>query len=327
MDSVTQLALGSAIGYAVAGRRHGWKAVAAGAVCGSLPDLDVLISYGDPIADYAEHRGFSHSLFWLTLAAPVVAPILARILRTPVDLRWMLGMWLVLATHPILDAFTIYGTRLWLPFSSEPVLWATMFIIDPLYTLPLLISLVIALRRHGFGATGIHSRAPLWALAISSAYLLWSVAAKAVVDSHVQGSLARQGLSYTRYITTPIFFNTLFWRAVVMTPDGYYEGYTWVFAGDGMQWRYRSSRSDLIAELEASKGFRQLRWFSRGFYRVRVQGESVLVSDLRMGAGDTLIFQFIVGDIGPDGIVLRSSSERVRSDYSEIFSDDASSDP
>ena len=321
MDSVTQAALGSAIGYAVAGRRHGWKAAAAGAICGSLPDLDVLISYGDPIADYAEHRGFTHSLFWLTLAAPAVALILSRIVRTKFDRSWMSGMWLALATHPILDAFTVYGTRLWLPFSNEPVLWSTVFIIDPFYTLPLIVCVAIALRRYRSGGTGVHSRAPLWALGISSVYLAWSVTAKVVVDGHIQDSLAREGFSYTRYISTPIFFNTLFWRAVVMTPDGYYEGYTRVFARDGIRWRHRSSRTDLIADLEPSKAFRQLQWFSRGFYRVRVQGDEVVVGDLRMGMGDTLIFQFIVGDIDPRGITLRSLSERVRSDYSEMLSE------
>ncbi|MBF2760286.1 MAG: metal-dependent hydrolase [Ectothiorhodospiraceae bacterium AqS1] len=321
MDSVTQAALGSAIGYAVAGRRHGWKAAAAGALCGTLPDLDVLISYGDPIADYAEHRGFTHSLFWLTLAAPFVALILARILRTSLDPPWVSGMGLALITHPILDAFTVYGTRLWLPFSSEPVLWSTLFIIDPLYTLPLIVALVIALRSYRPRGTKAYSRAPLWALGISCAYLAWSVAAKAVVDAHIQDSLARQGISHTRTISTPIFFNTLYWRAVAMTPDGYYEGYLRVFSSDETQWRYRSSRTDLIADLEASKAFRQLRWFSRGFYRVRVQGDSIVAADLRMGVGDTLIFQFIVGDIGPQGITLRSLSERVRSDYSQILSE------
>ncbi|WP_025770246.1 metal-dependent hydrolase [Thioalkalivibrio sp. HK1] len=321
MDSVTQAALGSAIGYAVAGRRHGWKAAAAGAVCGSLPDLDVLISYGDPIADYAEHRGFTHSLFWLTLAAPAVALMMALIFRTAFDRLWMLGMWLVLATHPILDAFTVYGTRLWLPFSSEPVLWATIFIIDPLYTLPLIVGVVIALRRYRPRGTRIHSRAPLWALGLTCVYLAWSVVAKVVVDGQIKDALAQEGFSYTRYISTPIFFNTLFWRAVVMTPDGYYEGYIRVFSNEETQWRYRTSRTDLIAELESSKAFRQLQWFSRGFYRIRVQDDSIVVGDLRMGVGDALIFQFIVGDIGPRGITLRSLSERVRSDYSQILSE------
>ncbi|MBF2755050.1 MAG: metal-dependent hydrolase, partial [Gammaproteobacteria bacterium AqS3] len=259
MDSVTQLTFGAAIGYAVAGREHGWKAAAAGAICGTLPDLDILVSYDDPITEYVEHRGFTHSLFWLTLATPPIALFLSRIFRIGVTLSWALGMWLALVTHPVLDAFTIYGTKLWLPFSSEPVLWSTLFIIDPLYTVPLIIAVVMALRR---SRAGFHSRAPLWALWISSAYLAWSVAAKAIVSERIEATLAQKGIPYTQYVSTPVVYGTFFWRALAMTPDGYYEGYIWLLE-DGVQWNKRSSRTDLIPALEQSETFRKLQWFSR----------------------------------------------------------------
>ena len=81
MDSLTQLALGAAVGEATLGRRVGNRALAWGAVCGTLPDLDVFIPLGDAVRDFTYHRSASHSLFVLTLLTPVL-------------------VWLILKLHP-----------------------------------------------------------------------------------------------------------------------------------------------------------------------------------------------------------------------------------
>ena len=73
MDSLTQIALGSAVAVAVMGRRTSVRRSAAwGAVAGTLPDLDVLIDHGDALLDMVLHRAESHSLFYLTLLAPLL---------------------------------------------------------------------------------------------------------------------------------------------------------------------------------------------------------------------------------------------------------------
>src|SRR5690606_34630920 len=112
MDSVTQATLGAGIGGALMGHRYGRKAVLAGAALATLPDLDVLIDYGDPLTQMINHRGFSHSLFVLTGLSFVLA-WLARRSRLHDDGgeygRLLLTLWLILVTHPILDAFTSYG--------------------------------------------------------------------------------------------------------------------------------------------------------------------------------------------------------------------------
>ena len=59
-------------------------------------------------------------------------------------------MLLVFGTHVLLDCFTVYGTQALWPLPLPPVGWATIFIIDPLYTLPLAGGVLAALllRRH-----------------------------------------------------------------------------------------------------------------------------------------------------------------------------------
>ena len=81
MDSVTQAVLGAAVGEATLGRRVGAKAALWGAVLGTLPDLDVLYPFADPVSAFTWHRGPSHSLFVLAALTPVV-------------------VWLILKLHP-----------------------------------------------------------------------------------------------------------------------------------------------------------------------------------------------------------------------------------
>ena len=66
MDSLSQIVLGASVQGAILGKYQGRKAYLYGAMLGTLPDLDVLISYGDPISNMTYHRGFSHSLIVLT---------------------------------------------------------------------------------------------------------------------------------------------------------------------------------------------------------------------------------------------------------------------
>ena len=69
MDSLTQAALGASVGVAVMGRRRPvWQAALAGAVVGTLPDLDVFLDKGDPIRDMVLHRAETHAYFWQALA-------------------------------------------------------------------------------------------------------------------------------------------------------------------------------------------------------------------------------------------------------------------
>ncbi|MFB0924476.1 MAG: metal-dependent hydrolase, partial [Vicingaceae bacterium] len=62
MDSITQIVLGAAVGEAVIGKKVGRWAAFWGGVAGTIPDLDVFVSYfTDNISSLAIHRGFTHS--------------------------------------------------------------------------------------------------------------------------------------------------------------------------------------------------------------------------------------------------------------------------
>lgn len=163
MDSVTQAVLGAAVGQAVLGRQLGAKAALLGALGGTLPDLDVFFTDETSVDYFVTHRGVSHSLFFGPLLALPLAGAGQRWRPQLGATRWWCFWMLVLLTHPLLDLFTNYGTQLFAPFSREPFAIPAVSIIDPVYTLSLLIGLVLAL----WG----RQRALWAALALSSAYL------------------------------------------------------------------------------------------------------------------------------------------------------------
>ncbi|MFC7408040.1 metal-dependent hydrolase [Hydrogenophaga atypica] len=298
MDSLSQLALGAAVGVAVMGRRTAvWKSAAWGAVLGTLPDLDVVIDHGDALLNMVLHRAETHALFWLTLLAPLVGAAIARLHGEWAHWRcWWLAAWLVLVTHPLLDTMTVYGTQLALPFSNHPFGVGSIFIIDPLYTLPLLVGVLVALglaRRRPVGAL----RANAWGLALSTAYLAWGVAAQQHVTSIAQASLARQGIQAQALLVTPTAFNTVLWRVVATTPTHYHEGfYSLLDTGPEPQWDVFDRGPALLAAYARDPAFQRLNTFAKGLVAMHAVDGRAHVSDLRMGQTPTFSFTF---DIGP----------------------------
>lgn len=293
MDSVSQLALGAAVSVAVMGRHTAiGRAALWGAVCGTLPDLDALIDHGDPVLNMTLHRGSSHALFWLALASPLIALGVATLHGERDRLRrWWLALMLALVTHPLIDVMTVYGTRLGLPFSNEPYGVGSIFIIDPLYTLPLLIGLALALR----GAQGLRWNA--LGLALSTAYLGWGVLAQAQVRVEAQQALDTQGLGVDRLLVTPTAFNSVLWRVVAIDGHQYHEGYRSLLDGDApMAFRSFARRPELHAALADHDPVMRLAAFSHGYFEMQEQVGRVRIADLRMGQAPYYYFTFAVAE-------------------------------
>ena len=233
----------------------------------------------------------------------------ALIWRLHPDLRGSYGrvlwmVWLCLVTRPLLDAFTVYGTQILLPFSNYPVGWSTLFIIDPLYTLPLVVG--VAAAWYGV-AKAPQGKAPRWAyraclagLVLSSGYVVASVAAKVHVDRVTQAALTQRGIAGAPVLTTPTPFNILLWRIVVMQPEGgpdsYLEGFYSLLDRSGpIEFVSYPSRPALLNDIAREWAVQRLQWFTKGFYRVREAEQGVVLTDLRMGQEPFYVFSFRVG--------------------------------
>jgi len=298
MDSLTQIVLGSATVAAIVPPSQRRAALLAGAVLGTLPDLDglpLLLLTDNPVTQMTAHRGFSHSLFVLPLLGTLLWWLFwrfgnGRVKANPV--RWWLAIVLALVTHPILDAFTVYGTQLFWPFGGHPLMLSSVFIIDPLYTLWLLAACLMA----WFSANPKRAqRAVLAGLFLSSAYLGWSLLAKYEVEQAADQTLRAQGLEQAARFSVPLPLSTLLWRVVVMTDDGYLIGDRSLLSDRGaMQFTHYPSDTQALRESAGIPAVRQLNWFNRGFMRARVENGELVLSDLRMGMEPNYNFNFVV---------------------------------
>jgi len=295
MDSVTQAALGACIGGAVASRTLGRAAFIGGAALGTLPDLDVMLDYGTAIANFTQHRGFSHSLFILVPLAVALALALHRWKPQLSRGRWLAFTLLILVTHPLLDSLTTYGTQLFWPL-GPPVGTTSIFIIDPLYTLPLLFAVLYgAFKPPAPRVQGV-------ALTLSSAYLLWALGAQALVDKRVEEHLADQGLAEAPRIVQPMPFTTLLWRVTVLGAEERLEMVTGPFEGGQPLTVERFPRDPaLIEQLVSFREGQRLFWFTDGFLDVSIRDSSLLATDIRLGVPGAHPFTFVVAQQDPDG--------------------------
>ncbi|HYF60165.1 MAG TPA: metal-dependent hydrolase [Burkholderiaceae bacterium] len=293
MDSLTQFVLGASVAAATTGRRSPTgRAVLWGGVCGTLPDLDAFVRYGDPILDMVLHRSHSHGLFWLAIASLPLGLLAALVFRERDRWRrWWAATALALLTHPLLDAMTVYGTQLARPFSDHPFAVGSIFIIDPMYTVPLLVGMVAAwrMREHrglAWNAAG---------LALSTAYLAWSALAQQHVETIVARELARRSIAAERVLVTPTAFNTVLWRVLVVERDGYREGFLSLL--DDLD-RIDFDRFDRGAPLLASAGAlpmpARLADFAHGFVAMAERDGRATITDLRMGQEPFYVFRFVV---------------------------------
>lgn len=312
MDSVTQFVLGAAVGAATLGPRIGpRKAAIAGGLLGTLPDLDVLFPFDDPIDSFTLHRGPSHSFFVQALAAPLVGEAVVRLFKGLCDqrLRTYLAVYLIFATHAVIDALTIYGTRVFWPLIRDPVGTGSVFIIDPLYSLPLLFVVVWAFvkgtwsRRFGLSVVA--------ALALSTAYMGWGLAAQQVVKARAASLLADAGVVPDRLMASPTPFNTLFWKAIAVDGERYINLYIPVFGSREAVTAYVHPRgTERLNCLEGSEALAKLAAFSDGFFRIDVEDGDVVVSDLRMGMTPNYVFRFAVAQETADGLTPMAPERR-----------------
>ncbi|MEM7464823.1 MAG: metal-dependent hydrolase, partial [Pseudomonadota bacterium] len=191
MDSLTQFTLGAAISALCLGKKLGpRKAALLGGVLGTIPDLDVLLPVDNPVDAFVFHRGWTHSVFVHALATPIIGEILVRTIDALKESRtrvW-LTVFLILTTHAVIDAMTVYGTRLFWPLYPDPIGVGSVFIIDPLYTLPLLIVVVWS-----FAVSKWSSRlngALIAALIFSSAYMGFSTILQANAERRAKAIFA-----------------------------------------------------------------------------------------------------------------------------------------
>ncbi len=201
-------------------------------------------------------------------------------------LPWTALFFAAIVTHPLLDCFTAYGTQLLQPVTALRVAWNTVSVVDPLYTLPFLLLLILAARR-GRG-TRVRRRLNTAGLLVSSAYLLLTVANWFNVQAVVDGTLRDRKITATRHVHGPTLGNNLLWSATVqVAEDSFYVGQYSVLDAQRQLLPFTGlpANHDLLAPYAGDRELEILRWFTQGYYMVLpAGGGEFTLSDLRYGA-------------------------------------------
>ncbi|AEE18874.1 metal-dependent hydrolase [Dokdonia sp. 4H-3-7-5] len=283
MDSLTQIVLGAAVGEAVLGKKIGNRAMLWGAVAGTIPDLDIVWRYlTDTITATEMHRGFSHSIVFSILAAPLLGWLVHQ-LKKRSDVGWQgwskLFFW-GLFTHPLLDAFTTWGTQIFWPFNWR-VAFNSIFVIDPLYTVPFLICVLIAATRKC--GTLSRKRTNNLGIYISTAYLLLTVVIKYIAHQKVVQNLEQQQIAYTQISTRPAPMNTVLWNINVDAGENYLIGDYSLLDSKPITFKaYPKKRSESEALINTSE-VQRLITISEGWYILERNQNEWIYNDLRFG--------------------------------------------
>lgn len=307
MDTVTQALLGGAVAYAVAGRKAPRSSLLYGAFFGILPDLDVLIQYSNDLDAMTLHRSWTHSWIVHSLLAPIIAWLMCKLVPALDFRRWLILIWLVWVTHSGLDAMTVYGTQLLWPFMPPPVSIGSVFIIDPLYSLPLAAGFIAILFAAGKRLSHLTM---MGSLLFSSAYLVWSFAAQQWITQQTQQALIEQQIEYQHIKITPAPLNTLLWRIVVIDEAVYYEAFRSVFEGNApFEFTSFDRGSDLTKLLPDRSDLEQIDWFTHNNFKLQQQDNIIVVTDLRMGMEPDYFFRFQLAEIRDDDVILLAPNQ------------------
>lgn len=297
MDSISQAVLGGCIQGGLLGKQQGRKAYLYGALLGTLPDLDVLIRYENPIDAMTYHRGFSHSIFTLTLVSLLIVVCLRLKKRAPniSFSRLFLAIWLALITHPILDSFTNYGTQLFWPLQVTPLSLASVFIIDPFFTLPLLCAFVV----------GLCLKKPELGIKLSMATLIWGCvylalgqASQTWAEHKALKHLQEQNIAVSRIKTMSTPLNNILWQILIEDRSGNrYEMFSHSLDGSTPEYRLISRASDTLSTpIPNDPDIERLKWFTDDWIQLIEQNNQLVLQDLRMSFAGRYFFSFIIAE-------------------------------
>lgn len=283
MDPVSQAVLGASAAQSGAGTRQIRVAAVVGILGGMAPDLDVLIrSPSDPLLFLEYHRHFTHALAFIPVGSLLVAAFAYGLFaRRHLTFRrtWLYAA-LGYATHGLLDACTTYGTQLLWPFSDARIAWNLVSVIDPLFTVPVLVLVLLSVLRR---SAGMAQLALAWAIAYPLLGLVQRERAEAV---GLAEALAR-GHTPLRLEAKPSFANILLWKVVYETEDRFHVD----TVRAGLATRYYPGESVAVLDVEAhfpwlapdsqqARDIERFRWFSNGYLALHPR-DPLQVIDMR----------------------------------------------
>lgn len=280
MDPLSQAVLGASLSQASTNdKSKQLSALLIGALAGMAPDLDVLIySPQDPLLFLEYHRQFTHSLFFIPVGALICSLLFYPFAKNKLTLAQIyIFSFLGFATHGLLDSCTSYGTQLYWPFSDERIAWNVVSIIDPFFTLPVLILVLLAVFRKKVHYARI---AFIYAVVFLSLGLIQHQRA----EDAALTLASERGHQIERIHVKPSFANRHVWKIIYE-----YDGRYYVDAVK-LLWNRKIITGTSIIKLDVqrdypllsansiqAKDIERFRWFSNDFLAIDPQKPNTII--------------------------------------------------
>jgi inner membrane protein len=284
MDTITHIVLGACLGEAVLGQKIGKKALIAGAVAQSIPDIDFISAFWlSPAEQLLAHRGITHSFLFIVLISPILATICQRFLFKQVKLKLLASFILVeMLVHVFLDAFNNYGVGWFEPFVNYRVAFNAVYVADILMiSVPLVSCIALFLlptaskNRLKWAKAGI-----TWTFL----YLGICIVNKFLINEQVRNSLAGGEITHHSFLTTPAPLQNLLWMVIAGDGNGYYVGYRSVFDHNKEpNFGYFPTNEHLLDSISDHHEVDLLKRFSQHIFTVEKWGDTLVFNDLRFG--------------------------------------------
>lgn len=217
MDPLSHGLVGSLIPLSFAKKSQHKQAGIIGFGSALLADLDTLISSSnDPLLNLEYHRHFTHALAFIPVGGLVGAMLFWLVFKNKLSF-WQIYLWAVIGygTAGLLDACTTYGTRIFLPFLSEKISFNLISIIDPIFTLTLLLALFLAFKRNQVKPARL-------GMLFMAFYLSLGGIQKERSKQMVLEVAEQRGHQITSLTVKPTMANLLVWRTIYLNGETYH---------------------------------------------------------------------------------------------------------
>ena len=281
MDPISQGTVGAAFAQSTANKNNIIKIGIIGFLAGLAPDLDVFIrSSTDPMLSLEYHRQFTHSLFFIPFGALIVTLVIFPLVKKSLSLKTVyVASFFGYTTHGLLDACTSYGTLLFWPFSNERVTWNNISVVDPIFTIPVLVLV----------ATAIITRKLLFsffAIGWMTFYLLLGFVQYERAFLVANDLANSRGHTPERLTLKPSFGNLILWKSIYQYEENFHVdairtalSSTWCLGESIRMFDYQYHLPNLDIDSQQRKDIERFRWFSQDY--LGFDYEKSLVTDVR----------------------------------------------
>ena len=259
----------------------GQKALIIGAIAGTLPDLDVVLSpLFDDAAFMTVHRSVSHSIGLAVVLSIGLGLLCHWIWKKKYSTSsWIFAFFVAIFSHVLLDWCTTYGTRILSPFNDHSFSLNIIHVFEPIYTVLLLIGVgwkIFSKSNRNFPIT--------LGLVMSTIYLFWAGTSKMLVCRHAEDQIKAHDIYYSDLIVTPTPMNTVLWNVIVRTEDGYYFANHSLFDKEQhIEFQFVKSEFKALKKIKDHNELKYYLQYCDGFPLVKIEDDLIKIYAVKFG--------------------------------------------